>query len=222
LLRFGGGVAFGATALAQGLAALPLFYTPQVTVARQAPKAWRAGLAGAGLFFADGLTQSGFGMVWQLALFVTLGGEVLAYGGAMAAAALAGAIGSVVLGHWLDGGKAMRAVALALGAMAAVVMLRAAVAGQPLLAVSATALGALASCLYTPTLMTAVYNLAKGSPDPMRFHLAAEGGWDGGSILGLLAGAALLELGAGLGLTLLLPLLGLGLGAFLLRRYFRR
>ena len=222
LLRFGAGAAFTVTALVQAAAALPLFFTPQVEVARRAPEAWRAGLDGAGLFVADGLIQSGFGLVWQLALFLTLNGQVLAYGGAMAGAALAGAVGSVILGRWLDAGKGLRAVALAMGAMAAMVVMRAAVPGHPLLAVMATALGALASCLYTPTLMTAMYNLAKRSPDAMRFHLTAEAGWDGGAILGLVAGAALLRLGAGLGLTLLLPLVGLGLGAQLLRAYFGR
>src|SRR4051812_39388869 len=91
------------------------------------------------------------------------GGGGVAHG-AMAAAALAGAVGSVVLGHWLDAGKGRRAVAFAMAAMAAVVFLRATVPGHPLLAVVATTLGALASCLYTPTLMTAMYNLAKQSP----------------------------------------------------------
>ena len=88
------------------------------------------------------------------------------------------------------------------------------------LAVIANACGALVSCLYVPALGTAIYNQAKRSPCALRFHIAAEGGWDlGGASAGLIS-AGLLWLGAPLGACILLSLIG-ALAAFvLLRRYY--
>ena len=80
----------------------------------------------------------------------------------------AGAIGGLLRGRWLDAGAGRRAVWLAIGAMAVVILLRAGAPVHPVLAVAANAMGALALCLYTPTLMTAMYNQSKRSPDAMR------------------------------------------------------
>jgi hypothetical protein len=145
---------------------------------------------------------------------------VLHYGGAQAAAALAGAIGGLLLGRWIDAGAGRQAVWLAIAAMAVVILLRAGAPIHPVLAVAANTLGALASCLYTPTLMTAMYNQSKRSPDAMRFQLVAEGGWDAGAIIGLLAMAALMALGLAPSATILVSLVGLALGFVLLRRYY--
>src|SRR5262249_29869033 len=92
--------------------------------------------------------------------------------------------------------------------------------GDATFAVIANACGALITGLYTPAFGTAVYNQAKRSPCVLRFHIAAEGGWDlGGASAGLIA-AALLWLGAPIGVGLLMSLFG-ALAAFLLmRRYF--
>jgi hypothetical protein len=66
----------------------------------------------------------------------------------------------------------------------------------PVLAVSfvTTALGG----LYVPALMTAIYNEAKASPCPFRFHFAAEIGWDVGGVLACLAAAACCAFGISL------------------------
>jgi MFS transporter, DHA1 family, inner membrane transport protein len=72
-----------------------------------------------------------------------------------------------------------------------------------------------------PTLMTAVYNQAKGSPCALRFHIATEGGWDAGAAGGCLAAAILLWAGAPISLALLLSLLGTAAIFVLLRRYYR-
>ena len=61
---------------------------------------------------------------------------------------------------------------------------------------SANALGALLLPLLIPALGTAVYNLAKASPCPFRFHMATEGGWDVGCFAACLLAAALLAAGA--------------------------
>ena len=61
---------------------------------------------------------------------------------------------------------------------------------------AANAAAALAGALYMPTLMTAIYNLAKDSPCAMRFQIAADGGWDAGAAAACLTAAAILQLGA--------------------------
>jgi DHA1 family inner membrane transport protein len=91
---------------------------------------------------------------------------------------------------------------------------------SPVLAVAANAAGALAPALYVPTLMTAVYNQAKGSPCTLRFHIATEGGWDAGAATGCLAAALLLWAGAPIALGVLLSLLGAAAIFALLRRYY--
>jgi hypothetical protein len=88
------------------------------------------------------------------------------------------------------------------------------------MAVIANALGALVSCLHAPAVMTAVYNLAKRSPCPLRFHIATEGAWDAGCAGGCLAAAALIARGAPLAYGILLSLGGAVTVLILLRRYY--
>ena len=143
----------------------------------------------------DGLVQSGYAVIWQLVLYLALGRELLAYGGAQAAASLAGAVGGLTLGRWIDAGQGARAVVLSMSAMALVILLRAGAPAHPALAVAANALGALSACLYTPTLMTAMYNLPSARPACCASNLVAEGGWDTGVSIGLFAAALLLRAG---------------------------
>jgi MFS transporter, DHA1 family, inner membrane transport protein len=176
LVTFGASAAFGATAIVVALAALPLLWVPKVAVAPRAPGAFKAALPGTLLFVADGWVAAGYWVAWQIALFVTLGENFLAYGGALAFAALVGAIGGLTLGRHIDAGHGRQAVCYALGLLALIIVLRAGATNDPKLAVIANALGALEACLYVPTLMTAVYTLAKRSPCTLRFHVATEGG----------------------------------------------
>lgn len=220
LVAFGPRVAFGATAMIVALAALPLLWAPDVKVAPQVPGAFRAAVPGILLFMADGWTAAGFLFVWQIALFVSLGENFLAYGGALAAAALVGAIGGLTLGRHIDAGYGGRAVWYAFVTFAVVVMLRAAAVGHAAIAVAANALGAFAGCLYIPTLMTAVYTLAKRSPCTLRFHVATEGGWDAGGAAGLLAAALAVKLGMPLSVGVLLSLAGVAAAVLMLRRYY--
>jgi hypothetical protein len=111
---------------------------------------------------------------------------------------------------------------MAAGASALVLILRAASVGHPLAAVIGNAAGALVPAFYVPTLMTAVYNQAKGSPCPLRFHIATEGGWDAGAAAGCLTAAVLLWLGAPIGATILMSVIGTAGNLVLLRRYYGR
>src|SRR5262249_30414729 len=76
------------------------------------------------------------------------------------------------------------------------------------------------TCLYLPALGTAVYNQAKRSPCALRFHIAAEGGWDVGGAAAALIAAGLLALGVPIGAGILMSLPGAAVSVLLLRRYF--
>jgi hypothetical protein len=88
------------------------------------------------------------------------------------------------------------------------------------LAVIASAAGAVVTAIYTPTVMTAVYNQARLSPCILRFQIAAEGGFDAGCATGCLATALMLWCGAPLFAALLLPLIGAAAMFALLRRHY--
>jgi hypothetical protein len=173
------------------------------------------------MFAADGLIGAAYYNVWQIALFVSLGESFTAYGGAMALAALVGAAAGLLLGRLIDAGHGGRAVWLAAGALVSVIGLRVIACGNPVLAIVANAAGALVTAFYTPTLMTAIYNQAKTSPCPLRFHIMTEGGWDAGAASGCLAAAGLLQAGAPISLAILLALIGAAVVFVLLRRYYR-
>jgi len=220
LVTFGARTAFGVAAAFQVLAAVPLFWTPDIKVQARAPGAFKAALPGVALFAADGWTTVGSMVVWQLGLFRTLGEDFVDYGGALALAALVGAVGGLFLGKDIDAGGGRRAVGLALGGFALVILLRAATLDLPALAIVANALGALVLCLYAPTMMTAVYNMSKAAPCTLRFHVAAEGGWDAGGAVACLSAALLIHFGAPLEAAILLALGGVAASFVLLRRYY--
>jgi DHA1 family inner membrane transport protein len=104
---------------------------------------------------------------------------------------------------------------LAYGVAGGLVALRAASLGVPWLAVTANALGAFVNALLVPALMTPIYNRAKASPCPLRFHVGTEGGWDIGCGLGCLAAAAFVAAGQSLAAPILLAFVG-GIAAFVL------
>jgi hypothetical protein len=220
LITFGARPTFLATAAVVMFSALPLFFTPDVAVERRVPGAFKASLPGIKLFATDGFTGAGFYFVWQLVLFFSLKQDFADFGGALAIAAMAGAIGGLVLGRHIDLGGGARAAWIGPGAIAFVLVLRTLAPDHPVLAVAANALGALASCLYMPTLMTAVYNQAKLSPCTLRFHVASEGGWDIGGASGILLAALLFHLHVPLADCLLPALGGTAAALIQLRAYF--
>jgi hypothetical protein len=220
LTAFGPRVAFGAMAAVQILSALPLFGTPDVAIPQEAHGTFRAAIPGVLVFVADGWISSGNSFVWQIALFLALGESFSAFGGAMALAAVAGAMGGLALGRYIDRGKGSHAVFVTLMIFSATILQRSFSTGNAGLAVAANACGALAVCLYIPTTMTAIYNQAKHSPCALRFHMATEAGWDLGATTGCLSAAALSALGAPLSSAILLSLLGIAPLFILLRRHY--
>jgi DHA1 family inner membrane transport protein len=220
LVAFGPRIAFGLTAIVLLVAAIPILFTPNVRVARSAPGAYKAAMTGALLFLSDGWTCAGYYFAWQIALFISLGENFLAYGGALALAALAGAIGGMLLGRHIDAGHGTRAVWYAFVSLFLSTGLRLFAPGHAALAIFANATGSLVGCLYTPTIMTAVYNQAKRSPDTLRFHVLAEGGWDIGAGSACLLIAALAWYGVPLSAGILTSVAGSGSAFYLLRKYY--
>jgi len=211
---------FAGVGLVQALAAVPLIGAPNVAIKRTAPGAFRAARLGVILATTDGWFDACFILVWQIALFVSLGENFSAYGGAMALAGLVGAVCGLLLGRHVDAGHGARAVVIACVVASAVALLRAASFGSPWLAVFANALGGFVLSLMLPAFATASYNLAKASPCPMRFLIATEAGWDVGCLTACLVAAALSALGVSLSIAILLALPALAVAALLLRRYY--
>jgi MFS transporter, DHA1 family, inner membrane transport protein len=220
LVTVGPTAAFTCAAIVQALAALPLLAAPQVAVRAEAPGGYRAAWTGAALMFTDGWLAGGYFYVWQVALFVTLGESYTAYGGAMALAGVVGAGLSLGTGRLVDLGHARRSVIVAYAIAAAVVALKAVAFGTPWLATLATALGPIVVATLVPVFMAKLYNLAKSSPCPMRFHIAAEAGWDVGCGGACLAAAGLVWAGHSLSLGILLALAGAAGGFLILTRSY--
>jgi hypothetical protein len=222
LVTAGPRIAFWIVAGLQLLAVTPLIGGPDVAVARDAPGGFRAARLGATLLATDGWFSAGYYYVWQVALFGALQQSYAAYGGAMALAAVVGAACGLVIGRRIDLGHGRTALVVACLVAVAVVSLKAASLGSPWLAVVANAMGAIVVALWIPALMTPVYNLAKASPCPVRFHIATEGGWDVGCGLGSLAAAVLAWRGESLSGAVLLALAGVALAFVLLWRQYPR
>jgi MFS transporter, DHA1 family, inner membrane transport protein len=211
---------FAAVGLIQAIAAVPLLGAPNIAVKHEAPGALRAARQGVILVAVDGWIDSSYFFVWPIALFVSLSESVPAYGGAMALAGLVGGATGLLLGRHIDAGHGRWVVVVASTVVALVVVLRAASVDSPWLAVLANTLSALVMPLLLPVLGAAIYNLAKASPCPFRFHMVTEGGWDAGCFLGCFIAAAISASGASLSLPILLSLPGIIAATGLLWRYY--
>ncbi|HWU26450.1 MAG TPA: MFS transporter, partial [Rhizomicrobium sp.] len=93
LVTFGPKIAFGISASIIATAAIPLLFTPEIRIAKTTSGVLRTSLPGVLLFFGDGFCGSISAFVWQVALFRSLGENFLAFGGALAIAAVVGAAG---------------------------------------------------------------------------------------------------------------------------------
>jgi hypothetical protein len=98
--------------------------------------------------------------------------------------------------------------------------LRALSVGSPWLAVAANAPGPFVAALLLPAEMTAVYNLAKASPCPFRFHILTEGGWDLGAGAGALIATTLAAFGHSLAISMVLTIPAALIAAGMLWRYY--
>jgi MFS transporter, DHA1 family, inner membrane transport protein len=221
LIALGPGPMFAAVGIIQACAALPLIGAPAVAIKEGASGTFAAARPGMILQAASGWSAGWTYFLWTIVLSVTLGNSTTAFGGAVALAALVGAVASLVLGRHIDTGRGARATMIAFGIASAVVVLRAFSEGSPVVAVTANALGAVAVLMQTPPMGAMIYNLTKAAPCPLRFQMATEASWDTGVFLACLLGAALVAGQAPLALPILLSLPAQAVMAAVLVRYFR-
>jgi hypothetical protein len=205
-------VAFGTVGVAMALSAVPVWLGPSPHVASAAVVAPATRRQAWLLLFTDGLRTGAFHFTWLIALFLTLGSSFAAFGGAMALSGVVGAFAAVFLGRFIDLGNGLMAVRIGFAALTVAALAR--VFGYPLpaTALAANAAVALAWPLYATAFNARVYTLARQSPCPLRFHVVAEGGWDLGTLISCLAGAALLQVGFGYHLPLAIGVIGCVLG----------
>lgn len=208
LVTLGARIAFTLVACVQACAAIPLLGLSNIPIRTHADGAFRAARPGILFSAIDGWLDTFFILLWQIALFVTLGRSFANYGGAMALAGLVGAVCGLALGRYVDRGQARRAVVIAYAVLTLVLLLRAASLGMPRFAVAANALGSLAMTLISPTIGV-ISNLAKASPCPLRFHMGTEAGWDIGCFAACVISAALISSGVSLSPVMLLALPGI-------------
>jgi len=207
LSTLGPWAAFGTAAVIELAAIAPLWGVREPAVARLAPRdSYRAARTGALLFVCDGWMTCTAWLAWMFIAFAAFGARYDAYGGALAAAALAGALAGMLLGHSLDRGQARRAIPLNAALFGANLLFKALCGTAPALVLAAQIAGTVLSGLYIPSLMTAIYNEGHAAPCPLRFQIAAEGGWDVGGTLACLVGAALWWSGVPLQVTIVLAL----------------
>ncbi|NKJ41005.1 MFS transporter [Novosphingobium sp. SG720] len=207
IARAGPLTGFGAIALVQLAAVLPLIGAPNPGVAREATLNRPLTVFARRLYLSEGFHAGCATVIWNLALFVTLGEHFDAFGGAIAVAGVAAAAGSLLIGHLIDGGRPLHSLALAYGAAILALAAKALAFATPLAAVGATALGALVTPMAATAMLAPLYAMARASSCTLRFNMATEGGWDLGCSLACLIAAGLLEAGAGFQVPILLGLL---------------
>lgn len=204
--------AFGTAAVIELAAIVPLLEVSKPEVAATVPNgAFASYKRGILLLGSDGWIFCSSSWAWSMIVFQSLGSRYDAYGGVLAVLAVVGALSGLALGRLIDRGHARRAAMINAAALGGTLIARV-VCGSSVIPVLAVAFGmTLLSGLYLPSLMTAIYNEAKASPCPFRFHFAAEVGWDTGGALACLTAAALCASGFSLHavIALALPMVAL-------------
>jgi hypothetical protein len=223
LTLFGPWPAFGAAFVLQMAAIVPLLYVAEPAVKQYAPRnAYAEAKVGFRLFFADGWIQISSATAWSILMFHALGERYDSFGAVFSAAALAGALGGMVLGRFIDMGHARSIVLINASILAGTLILKSLCGQSPQGVIAVAIIATMLSGFYIPCWMTAVYNEAKAAPCTFRFHFAAEGGWDiGGAIAGLIA-AALCAYSLPIEAAILLALPAVAGQALLLRKSYRR
>jgi DHA1 family inner membrane transport protein len=219
LALFGPWAAFGAAAAIEAAAILPLLRVPAPSLPNGSSNDTREGFL---LFATDAWVINGSALAWYMVMFPVLQSRFDAFGGVLALAAFAGAIAGLVVGHFIDKGHGRRAILLNAILVFASMVVRAFCGSEPIAIVAAAVFAAVTGGLYIPTLMSAVYNVAKASPNPLLFQFAAERGWDVAGALVCLLAAALCARGIALQPLILLATPAVAVQAWLLDSVARR
>jgi hypothetical protein len=221
LVAAGPWAAFGAAALISIVAIIPLVSLHEPVVPETAPvEALQAAREGVLLFATDGFVSSIAIFTWDIIAFVAFDARYDVFGGVLALASLAGAIGGMALGRFIDAGHGGRAVRINAVVFTIMLLMKAACAGSPQTVAAATIVANLLGGFYIPVLMTAIYNDAQAATCTLRFQIMAEAGWDVGGTIACLIAAIAWASGVPPAAILLLALVGVWPQAWLaLRRY---
>jgi MFS transporter, DHA1 family, inner membrane transport protein len=211
-------VGFGLIAFAMMMAAVPFMFGPDFDVAKTAVLPKTTISPARLLMITDGIRSAATHFVWLIALFITLSSSYAAFGGALALAGLTGAVMGLFVGKWIDIGKGAHAARVGYGAMVLSSVVKCFGFHIPWVAVSANALYSAAWPSYATSLNAQVYNQARRSNCPLRFHVVAEGGWDIGMTIGCGLAAVMVYYGFGFFWPLALGIAGCGLGYIVLLR----
>jgi hypothetical protein len=168
----------------------------------------RVDRVGIATLVADGWVSAGSSIAWSMILFASLGSSFGAFGTANALAAIVGALVGLLCGERIDHGQNQRLLWLVTAGLLLGVGLRAGVYWNSQLALVANAVGAAMAGMYSPILMSNVYDRAKLTGEAYHFHLCAEAGLDIGMLCGCLTVAALVWAGVEPPLTMLPAALG--------------
>jgi MFS transporter, DHA1 family, inner membrane transport protein len=218
----GAWASFGGAALVSLIAILPLLSLSEPIVPPAPPKeAFRAVREGVWLFATDGFVTSIAAFSWDIISFISFGERYDVFGGVLATASLAGALGGLAFGRFIDAGHGARAVWINAIIMSAVLLLKAACVGSAPAIAIATVIANLFSGFYVPVLMTAIYNDGKAAACTLRFHVMAEAGWDVGGTIGCLLAALAWGVGVAPAIILLMALIGIFPQAWLAARRYR-
>ena len=203
------------------VAILPLLRIAEPRIARQSPQgAYAAARHGVKLYFCDGWIQMGLTSAWGIVLFQSLHQRYDSFGGTLSLAALAAALGGMLLGRLIDKGHGRSAVWINAAVLGLIVVLRATTFGGAAAAVIIAVATTMIGGFYLPSWMTAAYNEARLAPCTFRFQFAAEGGWDaGGAAAGLIA-AIICDIGLPVDVAVLLALPMVAAQAALLHRSY--
>lgn len=221
LLAHGGALAaFTVITVLQLASALPLLGAPNPAIDPAAVLPADTATRARRLYFHEGFHSGCSVVIWNLALFASLGEHFDQFGAAMAAAGIAAAAGSLFVGRLIDGGRPRHSLVIAYGLAALALAAKGTALGHPLLAVGATALGALVVPMTSTAMLAPLYAMARQGPCLLRFSMASEGGWDMGCALASFLAAALLAAGAGFRLPILMGLAAIAAMAWMLDRWY--
>ena len=134
LALFGPWAAFGAAAVIEAAAILPLLRVPAPSLPNGGPNDTREGFL---LFATDAWVINGSAFAWYMVMFPVLQSRFDAFGGVLALAAFAGAIAGLVVGHFIDKGHGRRAVLLNAILVFASMVVRAFCGSEPIAIVAA-------------------------------------------------------------------------------------
>lgn len=213
-------VAFGVVGLIMAASAIPLLYTPNIEISKDAVVPIETRKLARRIMFADGLRAGSFHFTWLIALFITLGSSFVAFGGAMSLAGVAGAVMGLLTGKMVDLGKGKRALQIGFMVLSIAILARAFGYAAVWSAVAANVIAVIVWPIYATATNARIYDLARQSPCPLRYHIVAEGGWDLGTAIGCLVSAVLVYFGFSYFLPLIVALIGCGMGYWFLTNTF--